>query len=265
MSKKVESLVKGIAITGAAVGGSSVFSDANLVYASTSESLDVSNAPELVVNLEAKPMENVISAPASTTNVVAEPAATVLTSPVPQAEPEVQTDPEVQVEPEIQTDPEVQVEPELQADSESTPTDEELFASASESLSTEDSELGSTSEFQSESLENTVSSLSQAESETASEYTSTSTAYSEANYDVEGLDELEDDVNEKLEREVEVRTSIENNNQLLTSNNYYNAERDDLAIAMIRYKLVQSGEITADYTISNAIDLGKNTNYLTNT
>ncbi|MCR5417194.1 MAG: hypothetical protein K6E79_10390, partial [Pseudobutyrivibrio sp.] len=47
--------------------------------------------------------------------------------------------------------------------------------------------------------------------------------------------------------------------------NYYNAERDDLAIAMIRYKLVQSGEITADYTISNAIDLGKNTNYLTNT
>ena len=50
MSKKINDLLKGVAITGAAVGGVSVLGDANIVYASEVE--EVLASPSGVVELE---------------------------------------------------------------------------------------------------------------------------------------------------------------------------------------------------------------------
>ena len=265
-AKKVENLLKGVAITGAAVGGASVFGDANLAYANELDTaISQGTSGEVVVQVQetAQAQETVVyEAQAVETAPAVEVA--VETEVAPAAENEVEEE-ETPVEEETQNIEMLAAAPVSQADSAeiaSTYTDEELSESAAMSLAVEESELASTSEFQSQSLESTTTSLSEAISETSSEYTSTSTAYSEAGYENEALDELENDVNALLQKEEELRNAALENNELLSTNNYYGAKTEentnvlhDLEIAMIRYKLVLNGDITADYNVVESATL----------
>ncbi|MCR5580091.1 MAG: hypothetical protein K6F66_00755 [Pseudobutyrivibrio sp.] len=290
-NKKVKDLIKGVVITGAAVSGASVLTDADLVYAQTTEMVDPNSAPELVVEV---PAAAIAVTPAVSTPSVPAPATDVPTVDTPTVDAPTVDTPTVDtptvdtptvdtptvdtptvdiptvdtptintpvVEPNITLlstpAPVLAVAPVSAADSSepaSSLTDEQLSGSASESLASEESTLTSTSELQSTSFENTTNSLSNEIKDTNSAYNSESTSYVDAGYANSGLEELETEISQLMADEAAIRQSYIDNKVLDLSKNgqYYATDTlEGLAIDMIRHKLILEGNITADYTITS--------------
>ncbi|MBO6128740.1 MAG: hypothetical protein J6P79_07560, partial [Pseudobutyrivibrio sp.] len=275
MSKKVESLLKGVAITGATVGGASVLGDANLAYAAElgeEQAAAAEGVLTLEIATEQQAVEQVVES--VQTEQVAVQAAE-------QAETQIEeltSDATAQIE-EVASGAEQQVD-----SNEAAVTSEENEASnlastslsnedsqisstsavASDSLSTEDSEIASVSTSAQESLtsENDslsaasqsvseqqaseASSLSTAVSEANSEYESTSNSFSEAGLEDEYLEDLIRQIEEaKAELEAAQQVAIDNNqglNHNSTSNNYY-GYGDKLANLLIQYAFYQEGYV----------------------
>ncbi|SFR80529.1 hypothetical protein SAMN04487829_2175 [Pseudobutyrivibrio sp. NOR37] len=107
MGKKVQDLVKGIVITGTAVGGASVFSNMGLAYAheieTTGEEVVYDSAPEAA---QEAPAETASQEPTVTAEVTPE---------APAAAPEAEVTPEAPAAPEAEVTPEAPAAPEAQA------------------------------------------------------------------------------------------------------------------------------------------------------
>jgi hypothetical protein len=122
MGKKVQDLVKGIVITGTAVGGASVFSNMGLAYAheieTTGEEVVYDSAPEAA---QEAPTETASQEPTVTAEVTPEapaaaPEAQEAAPEAPAAAPEAEVTPEAPAAPEAEVTPEAQAAaPEAQA------------------------------------------------------------------------------------------------------------------------------------------------------
>lgn len=272
MAKKINSLLKGVAITGATIGGASILNDSTLAYAQEVEDVTLTNnSGEIFVENETvapveqtfvqeqveQPAEPIQEVPSQPTQQVVE----LLATPVPlEGEPQAELSQQT-----IQESNDVA----LQAGSENLDstteqvnsvemTDEEIYASTSAQTSTEDSEILSTYESTSESVLSTANSMSEAISETDSQYNSESMAYIENGYTNatdEKLTELEGEIKETLTTEKEYREARAEANKLLENKAYYVEIGQKLAAQLIQYKLILDGEITEDYAYENASQL----------
>lgn len=107
----------------------------------------------------------------------------------------------------------------------------------------EEAALASTSESNQEVFNQKSESLSTAVYEAESSYASESTAYTAAGYESSALIDARADVDAKMTAEETTRSAIADNNQKLTSGNYYNVVGRPLAVAMIKFKLILTGQL----------------------
>ena len=254
--KKVESLLKGVAITGATVGGASVLGDANLAYAAELGEEQAAASAQGVITIEVtqQQQQQVIE---STVQTVQEETAQESVEEQAKEETEKQTeeiDSTITAESESASDSEAIQTSELSSESEmaSTSLSEEdstissTSTSALESLTSENESLASTSVSDSEKLASESTSLSTAMSEAEEVYESASTSFSEAG--------LQDDYLENLIREIEKAQAElkaaqadaiahgERLNHTPASNNYY-GYGDKLANLLIQYSFYQEGYV----------------------
>jgi len=246
MGKKVLDLIKGVAITGATVGGVSMLADAQLVFANnlatdTTGELELPTTP---------PVETTLGNEGATSTEETAAATEGTTTAAEQNQVELSVTPEESAT--------------ATAEPASTFTDEQLSESAATSLAEEESTLTSTSEFQSESLESTEGSLSEAIFDSETSYDSQLSAYEAegVNYTQASLEQLIEDVDDKMAAEEELRQEIANTSGWLGTDNYYmhgqraasgykadDSTVDALVVSMIRFKLILDGEIDANYQI----------------
>jgi len=281
--KKVQDLIKGVVITGTAVGGASVFSDmmglsvAQTVEASTDEIVVGQNAGEAQEAPSQDSLADSGAAGAGQENasgagegapvaeaqqkaVSEQPAAeaqsnstaTDETTPAAETQKEATT-PEQQTEGTTEETNENPAAP--TAETPEGPTDEQISESAQTSLSQEGSTLASTSEFQSQSLYTATSELSDNISATENEYADDYELYiEEKEYIEEGivadsredvaLTKLEDDIDELMDKEEEIREAAGKT----LPGTYFSQAGQPLALSMIQYKLTLNGTIGTDYT-----------------
>lgn len=292
--KKVQDLIKGVVITGTAVGGASVFSDmmglsvAQTVEASTDEIVVEQNAGEAQEAPSQDSSADSGAAGAGQENasgagegapvaeaqqkaVSEQPAAeaqsdTTATDETTPAAKETQTEATTPEQPTEGTTEESNENPAAPtAETPEGPTDEQISESAQASLSQEESTFASTSEFQSQSLYTATSELSDDISATENEYADDYELYVEDKEYIEeafvadsdedvALTKLEDKIDGLLTTEKETREAVAAANKTL-STDYYNNSADPLAISMIQYKLVLNGSIGADYKFVESGDL----------
>ena len=270
MAKKVNNLLKGVAITGATVGGAYILSDANLVYAmeeSSDGTIDVEvneTQTETQVEYEAPATETpTAETPATETPAVETPAVATLVAQAPVAEQptaietpqeqpeEVATNPKLMAAPQVlmatapaPTDAEVPQEPAETQSEAPTLTDEELSESAAASLSEEEELLASTSESQSLSMESTSTSLSEAIVTNEADLEAESKAFEESAYSKDGVADKVKDADEALTIVNEALENAKTNKKNLNGNNFYNDDIGrNLAIEMIKLKFLLDGEV----------------------
>ena len=254
--KKVENLLKGVAITGATVGGASVLGDANLAYAAElgEEEANALAQGEMVLQVAKEQTEQQLQ-----TSIESVEEKKVVDA----AEEEKQLE-EVDLLSQAVSD--MTANSESAATSESTlmsdigvqsesvgtslSSEESLIESTSESaatsLSTEESEIASTSTSASESADSENASMSTAISEAEEAYNSASTSFSEEGYQDDYLEDLIHQIEvAKAEVEAAQQKAIESNHYLdheSKSNNYYGAG-DKLANLLIQYAFYQEGYV----------------------
>ena len=293
MAKKVNNLLKGVAITGATVGGAYIFSDANLVYAMEETSdgtidVEVTETPTETqveyVATEETPAETVVETPAESSTETTEETTTETTE---ETTEETTTETPEETTEETTTETPATLEEtatsELASDSQvasetansESMTDEEIYESESYSLSEEDEELFSNYQSTSESLELTSTSLSETLSEAENTYQSESIAYTEKGYDrfseeeSAKLTELETEINRSAELLDEYRVQSGEAGKSLDNTEYYSVYGNNLAFQIIQYKLILDGEITTDYLYEAGNQLGSKVDgvweYKTNT
>ena len=274
MAKKVNNLLKGVAITGATVGGAYILSDANLVYAmeeSSDGTIDMEvneTQTETQVEYEAPEAEApateapTAETPAVETPVAEQPAGVetpqepVAEQPAaietPQEQPEeVATNPELMAAPQVlmatapaPTDAEVRQEPAETQSEAPTLTDEELSESAAASLSEEEELLASTSESQSLSMESTSTSLSEAIVINEADLEAESKAFEESAYSKDGVADKVKDADKALKTVNDALYAAKANKNNLNGNNFYNDDVGrNLAIEMIKLKFLLDGEV----------------------
>ncbi|MBE5911485.1 hypothetical protein [Pseudobutyrivibrio sp.] len=291
--KKVQDLIKGVVITGTAVGGASVFSDmmglsvAQTVEASTDEIVVGQNAGEAQEAPSQDSLADSGAAGAGQENasgagegapvaeaqqkaVSEQPAAkaqsdTTATDETTPAATETQKEATTPEQPTEGTTEESNENPAAPtAETHEGPTDEQISESAQASLSQEESTFASTSEFQAQSLYTATSELSDDISATENEYADDYELYVEdkeyieegivANSDEDvALSKIEEKLDERMDQEQEIREATAKANKTLPKD-YYNNGRE-LAVAMIQYKLTLNGTISSDYTFVESSDL----------
>ena len=258
--KKVENLLKGVAITGATVGGASVLGDANLAYAAElgEEEANAMAQGEVVLQVTREQTEQQLQ-----TSIESIEEEKTVQQAVEENEKQLE---EVDLTVENQAVSELAAASESAATSESNLMSEQTMysESASTSLSTEDSTIESTSESAATSLssenseiaststaasESAVSeneSLSTAISEAEDDYNLASTSFSEEGHQDDYLEELMQQIEQaKAELEAAQQKAIESNQYLnheSKSNNYYGAG-DKLANLLIQYAFYQEGYV----------------------
>ncbi|MBR1623457.1 MAG: hypothetical protein IJ675_06060, partial [Pseudobutyrivibrio sp.] len=249
--KRIEGLLKGVAITGTAVGGMSVLGNADLVYAQVVEDVDedvtVEVAEEAVTQEAVAPQEQVMETPAA-------PAQEVVDEPTEIAEFEVYEISDVSEAELADIAPtESTEEIELIGEAVDETVDEtimtkEEYESGVESLSAATSEYASESEFVSTSVEAASESLSTAISETQDDYVAQSEAFKEGGFENEGLVSQAEAVESKIAIEEAKRAEILANNKKLNNGGYYTDDvARSLAVEMIKFKLILTGEVKAEY------------------
>ena len=249
--KKVQSILKGVAITGTAIGGASVLGDADLVYAQAAEEV-----------------ANEMSSGAVTVEVTQETTAPateqVLETNTPAAEQTFDADTsiaEIEVNGEEvvsgQADGPVDSQAEVaeiastgEEDNEIVITDDELMTQEEydenmSSLSMATSEFESTSEFVSTSLEAENTALSTAISEAQDNYDANSQSFAEAGFENPDIVKKLNDVKEQAEIEQAKRKEYSDATKDLDSGYYNETISRELARELLRYKLVADGELTA--------------------
>ena len=281
-TKKVNNLLKGVAITGASVGGAAILGDADLVYAYAEETSDVivveptveapapaaqemtqtvavADTPAPVTDVPATATETPATEEGSTP-VVEEPVAetpasaeVALEAPDLLGAPTAETPAETSV---VEEAADAQIGEEQDNDAASladtaepaTVYTEGQITESTASLSTLESELTSTSE-------NLASSMSAASSEYesyANSMTATTEDYASKNYNIDKLDQLAAEVQANKDLEAEVRATYVAQNKGLDSN-YYNNYGRQLAASMIKYNLVIDNKADPDYVDSASI------------
>ena len=258
--KKVENLLKGVAITGATVGGASVLGDANLAYAAElgEEEANAMAQGEVVLQVTREQTEQQLQ-----TSIESIEEEKTVQQAVEENEKQLE---EVDLTVENQAVSELAAASESAATSESNLMSEQTMysESASTSLSTEDStiestsesaatslssensEIASTSTAASESAASENESLSTAISEAEEAYNSASTSFSEEGYQDDYLEDLIHQIEvARAEVEAAQQKAIESNQYLdheSKSNNYYGAG-DKLANLLIQYAFYQEGYV----------------------
>ncbi len=253
MAKKISRVLEGVAITGAAVGGLSVFGDASLAYAYTSEDMvDAVVSGELVLEV-AEPVENealtasepeivIVAAEIQTEDVVTEEIAEDSLQEI-----EVVVEEETHVAAQAE-ETEVEDEPTVETELDSEPG----LAIETDDESIVDSELDMDSEVEllemtEVEIQATVESVLAEIEQQAAEYIQTNDDFIAAGFANEGIDAQAEIVNEKLQEEEAARTALAENGTQLKMNNYYEKYGRGLAIEMIKYKLLLDGEVDAEH------------------
>ncbi|MDC7278710.1 hypothetical protein NXH64_04250, partial [Butyrivibrio fibrisolvens] len=254
--KKVESLLKGVAITGATVGGASVLGDANLAYAAELGEEQAAASAQGVITIEVtqQQQQQVIE---STVQSVQEETAQESANEQAKEETEKQTeeiDSTITAESQSASDSaatessELSSQSEVASDSlsEEDSTISSTSTSALESLTSENESLASTSVSDSERLASESTSLSTAMSEAEATFDSASTSFSEAGLQDEYLENL---IKEIEEAQAELKAAQadalahgERLNHTGASNNYY-GYGDKLANLLIQYSFYQEGYV----------------------
>ena len=232
--KKIEGLLKGVAITGTAVGGMSVLGNADLVYAQVVE--DVDEGVTVEVADEATAQETVVqettTQETTTQETTTQETVETPTQDVEMAEFEVFEVSEAEVS---------------QTEEQYIMTSEEYEYNV-ESLSIASSEYASESEFVSNSVEIASESLSTAISETTDDYVARSEAFKDGGFENDGLVSQAEAVEAKIAVEEAKRAEILANNKKLNNGGYYTDDvARSLAIEMIKFKLILTGEVKAEY------------------
>ena len=215
MAKKIVSLLKGAAITGVAIGGASALTGADLVFAQEL-SAEVNEEAELAV-------EQTVEETVEETHATEQ-----------QDEYEVYSYETVESAQEAITETEVEIAEteELKAEAE---IEKDIIV---ENLVSAQAEQATVSG----ELADAQSQLADVQQEMADRQQS----YEEAGYANEGLDEQEAVVSEKMAEEAAVRAQLYEQNKNLTMDNYYKNEGRQLAKEMILYKLIMTGEVSAE-------------------
>ncbi|MDC7279428.1 hypothetical protein NXH64_07910 [Butyrivibrio fibrisolvens] len=223
MGKKVIKVLKGVAITGSAAAGVSVLGDANLAYAQSLEENVVEQTLEETVvetTLEVQTELNQFNTYTYETVESAEEAI---------AEAEVQI-----------TETEAE---KAEAVAEMESVQQEIDLSVEEQASVQS---------QLDTAVNEKATLQQ-------EMADRKEAYEEAGYATAGLDEQQVVVDEKIIEETAVRTQLDEANKDLTVDNYYKNQGRVLAKDMILYKLILTGEVSAED--ADKVVFGENFNH----
>ena len=251
MAKKINSLLKGVAITGASVGGAAFLGDIQMVYADEAISettgtltIDVEVPAQEVQGEQQAAQEMQVEQPAAPAQEIqaeqpAAPAQDILTEqPTELEQTNALDDSFADVAPVADT-------------TTSEMTDEQLSESAEASLSQEEYELASTSESQSEAYEFESTSLSDALEQDQTNYEATSQAFEESPYSKEGVAEKENDVIAAMNNADAALKAVQDSNAKeprLNGANYYNDDTArKLAFEMIKFKLLLTGEVDADH------------------
>ncbi|SDH28978.1 epidermal growth factor receptor substrate 15, partial [Pseudobutyrivibrio sp. 49] len=254
--KKVESLLKGVAITGATVGGASVLGDANLAYAAELGEEQAAASAQGVITIEVtqQQQQQVIE---STVQSVQEERAQESVEEQAKEETEKQTeeiDSTITAESQSASDSAATETSELASQSEVARTslseEESTISSTStsalESLTSENESLASTSVSDSERLASESASLSTAMSEAEEVFESASTSFSEAGLQDDYLENLIKQIEEaQAELKAAQADAIahgERLNHTPASNNYY-GYGDKLANLLIQYSFYQEGYV----------------------
>jgi multidrug efflux pump subunit AcrA (membrane-fusion protein) len=224
MGKKIFKVLKGVAITGASVGGASALGDANLAYAqNVEESMGISETGVIEVTTEV------------TKEAVTEAVSEVAPEPVSGAATEDVS--------EVSTEEAENVSVE-EIESEITATEEAKVA-AEEELGALEEELADAEEQQ--QIKTGELEAAQAErAEAEQELADVNQAYEDAGYNHEGLDEQQKDVQDKMDEETAAREALKEQHKNLSIGNYYEKEGRSLAKEMILYKLLLTGEVKAE-------------------
>lgn len=223
MGKKVIKVLKGVAITGSAATGVSVLADANLAYAqSLEENVVEQTLQETVVETTLEVQTELDQFNTYTYETVESAEEAIAEAETQITETEVE---KAEAEAELES---VQQEIDLSVE-EQTSVQTELDAAIEEKASLEQ-EMADRKE-----------------------------AYEEAGYANPGLDAQEAVVNEKIEEETAVRTQLDAENKNLTVDNYYKNQGRVLAKDMILYKLILTGEVSAED--ADKVFFGENFNH----
>ena len=223
MGKKIIKVLKGVAITGSAASGMSILTDANLAYAQSLEENVVEQTVEETVfdtTMEIQVELDQHNAYSYETVESAEAA-------INEAETQIAQTEEVRAE---------AVAEEQAAQQELTSAVEEQSAVQSQ-------------------LDTAIGEKAALEQEMATK----EQEYQEAGYANEGLDEQQAVVNDKMIEETAVRTQLDEENKDLTLDNYYKNEGRVLAKEMILYKLILTGEVSAED--ADKVFFGENFNH----
>ncbi|MCR5415244.1 MAG: hypothetical protein K6E79_00425, partial [Pseudobutyrivibrio sp.] len=272
--KKVENILKGVAVTGATVGGASVLGDANLSYAAElgNEQLAGSANGEIILEVAQGKTEEIVETTLEATQKQANETVNENVEQEAQETTEVASE-DSQLEAasaaasdSLSTeDSEITSTSDSASDSLSTEDSEITSASnsVSDSLSTEDSEITSTSDSVSDSLSSENSemtslstsaeseeaslseSLSTAMSEVDSDYESASNSFSEAGEDeylenlIKQIEEAQNELKAAQQKAADTNKNLDHNS---SSNNYY-GYGDKLANLLIQYSFYQEGYV----------------------
>lgn len=223
MGKKVIKVLKGVAITGSAATGISVLTDANLAYAqSLEEEIVEQTLEETVLETEVEAQTELDQYNTYTYETVESAEAAIS-----EAETEIA---EAEEERAVAVAEEESVQQELQsAIEEQTSVQSELDTAITEKAALEE------------------------------EMAAKEQAYQEEGYANEGLDEQQTVIEEKILEETAVREQLDEANKDLTLDNYYKNEGRALAKEMILYKLLLTGEVSAED--ADKVFFGENFNH----
>ena len=254
--KKVENLLKGVAITGATVGGASVLGDANLAYAAElgEEEANALAQGEMVLQVAKEQTEQQLQTSIESVEEKKAVDAAEEEKQLEEADLLSQAVSDMTANSESAATSESTLMSDIEVQSESVDTslssEESLIESTSESaatsLSTEESEIASTSTSASESADSENASMSTAISEAEEAYNSASTSFSEEGYQDDYLEDLIHQIEvAKAEVEAAQQKAIDGNQYLNHDskyNNYYGAG-DKLANLLIQYAFYQEGYV----------------------
>ncbi len=241
--KKVENLLKGVAITGASVSGASILGDANLAYAAElGEEQAAAVDGAITIEVAHEQSREIVE---TTVESAKEEATEEQISEEEITEKQTSEEAIASLSAEssnIESTSESVVESLSAEDSEIS----SISTSAQESLTSENEQIASTSVSNSEELAVESQSLSTAVSEADAAFESASTSFSEAGKEDEYLENLIKEI-EKAQVELKeaqevAKESGQNFNHDSKSNNYY-GYGDKLANLLIQYSFYQEGYV----------------------
>ena len=254
--KKVQSILKGVAITGTAIGGASVLGDADLVYAHTAEEV----ANEMSSGAVTVEITQETTAPA-TEQILETNTPQTFDADTSIAEIEVNGEEVVsgQADGPVDSQAEVaEIASTGEEDNEIVITDDELMTQEEydenlSSLSIATSEFESTSEYVSTSLETENTNLTTALTETQELFDANSQAFVDGGFEntdkVTKLNETAAQVDIEQQKLSEYQKASKN-----LDGGYYNETvARQLARELIRYQLVSSGKLTLEQ--ANSLEL----------